>query len=142
MRAHLDHIVLVVADVERALSFYLDVLELDPCRVEAWRRGDEIFPSVRVNENTIIDFLALELLGETGFDQDKRGTVHNLNHFCLAVQEADWGPLMKRLGEVNLKPDSKPQSLQGARGMGHGIYTKDPDGNVVELRWYDDGSRQ
>ena len=29
-----------------------------------------------------------------------------------------------------------PASLFGARGMGEGLYVRDPDGNVVELRHY------
>ena len=36
----LDHIVLRVSDVERALAFYTNVLGLTPERVEKWRAGD------------------------------------------------------------------------------------------------------
>ena len=53
----LDHIVLNVADVERSLAFYRDVLNLPAERVEAWRRGELRFPSVRVNGGTIIDLV-------------------------------------------------------------------------------------
>ena len=53
----LDHIVLNVADVERSLAFYEGVLGLPAERVEAWRRGELRFPSVRVNEATIIDLV-------------------------------------------------------------------------------------
>ena len=53
----LDHIVLNVADVERSLAFYEGVLGLPAERVEAWRRGELRFPSVRVNEATIVDLV-------------------------------------------------------------------------------------
>ena len=53
----LDHIVLNVTDVERSLAFYEGVLGLPAERVEAWRRGELRFPSVRVNEGTIIDLV-------------------------------------------------------------------------------------
>ena len=53
----LDHIVLNVADVERSLAFYSQTLGMAAERVEAWRRGELRFPSVRVNEATIIDLV-------------------------------------------------------------------------------------
>ena len=35
----LDHLVLDVADVERSLAWYSDVLGLEPLRVDEWRRA-------------------------------------------------------------------------------------------------------
>src|SRR5688500_12603448 len=76
----LDHIVLNVADVERSLAFYEGVLGLPAERVEAWRRGELRFPSVRVNESTIIDLVHAPA---------EPGQRHpNLAHFCL-VTDAD-----------------------------------------------------
>ena len=49
----IDHIVVLTADVERSLAFYVDRLGLAPMRVEEFRRGEVFFPSVRVNESTI-----------------------------------------------------------------------------------------
>ena len=49
----LDHVVLNVADVERSLAFYCDELGLAPERVDEWRRGEVLFPSVRVDAHTI-----------------------------------------------------------------------------------------
>ena len=37
MKAAMDHIVLNVVDVERALAFYVEVVGLQPERVEAYR---------------------------------------------------------------------------------------------------------
>jgi catechol 2,3-dioxygenase-like lactoylglutathione lyase family enzyme len=59
----LDHVVLNVADVERSLAFYCDELGLAPERVEEWRRGEILFPSVRVDAHTIIDLLAVARTG-------------------------------------------------------------------------------
>ena len=50
----LDHIVLKSPDVERSLAFYCGVLGLDGVRVDEWRVGENRFPSVRINDNTII----------------------------------------------------------------------------------------
>ena len=73
----LDHVVLNVADVERSLAFYCDELGLAPERVEEWRRGEILFPSVRVDGSTIIDLLAAPRTGE------------NADHLCLVVDPVD-----------------------------------------------------
>lgn len=76
-----DHIVLNVADVERSLQFYGDDLGLERLRVEPWRRGEAPFPSVRVNEGTVIDLLNASRQGE------------NADHFCLVVKTTDFEAL-------------------------------------------------
>ena len=50
-----DHIVVLTADPERSLRFYVDQLGLAPVRVDEWRRDEVLFPSVRLNATTIID---------------------------------------------------------------------------------------
>src|SRR5687768_14680235 len=52
-----DHLVLVCADVERTLAWYLDELGLEAVRVDEWRRREVPFPSVRVSPETIIDLI-------------------------------------------------------------------------------------
>lgn len=119
----LDHIVLNVADAERSLAWYTGVLGLAGERVEEWRRGEAPFPSVRVDGSTIIDLFALERTGE------------NADHFCLVMPAGDWEEMV----EAGTVPVEKgPSKVFGARGMGLSIYTRDPDGNLVELRRYDD----
>ena len=53
--AALDHIVLGCADVETTMAWYVDVLGLEPLRVDQWRSGEVPFPSVRIDQGTIID---------------------------------------------------------------------------------------
>src|SRR4029453_11482094 len=53
----LDHIVLVVSDVERTLAWYGRHAGLGAERVEEWRRGELPFPSLRVDEGAIIDIV-------------------------------------------------------------------------------------
>lgn len=55
MQGILDHIVLNAEDVEALVRFYTDIVELSPERVEEYRQGKVLFPSVRINENTLID---------------------------------------------------------------------------------------
>jgi catechol 2,3-dioxygenase-like lactoylglutathione lyase family enzyme len=117
----LDHVVLNVADVERSLAFYCDELGLAPERVEAWRRGEIPFPSVRVDGSTIIDLLAAPRTGE------------NADHLCLVVDPVDLDAV-KASGRFEVVDG--PATRFGARGNGTSLYVHDPDGNTVELRHY------
>ncbi|HZJ26082.1 MAG TPA: VOC family protein [Acidimicrobiia bacterium] len=117
----LDHLVLVVADVERSLAWYTTKLGLVGERIEEWRAGEVLFPSVRVDETTIIDLI--------GGEPDGR----NVDHFCLVVDPIDLDALVAS-GDFDIV--GGPAELVGARGMGQSLYVRDPDGNTVELRYY------
>ena len=120
----LDHLVLVVADVERSLAFYTGLLALSGVRVEEWRRGEAPFPSVRVSEATIIDLVA----GDAP-DPGRR----NLDHFCVTVAPTDLDALAAG-GAFEVLGHPGPRF--GARGEGRSLYVRDPDGTTVELRHY------
>ena len=117
----LDHIVLNVSDVERSLSFYCDELGLPAERLDEWRRQEAFFPSVRVNAGTILDLMQLPRTGE------------NADHFCLVVAPTDFEAL-KASGRLEVV--SGPVTRFGARGDGTSLYIRDPDRNLVELRYY------
>src|SRR5664279_4988139 len=116
-----DHIVLNVVDVERSLVWYTDELGLEAVNVDEWRRGERFFPSVRVDAGTIIDLIALPRSGE------------NLDHFCLVVEPMDFEAL-KASGRFEVADG--PAIRFGARGDGTSLYIRDPDHNLVELRYY------
>ena len=118
-----DHLVLNVADVERSLSFYCDVLGLEPVRVDEWRAGKVLFPSVRITDTTIIDLLRAERTGS------------NVDHFCLVIEAADLAALTAS-GELDVVGNGPVGGLFGAQGFAESLYVRDPDGNVVELRAY------
>ena len=117
----LDHVVLTVADVDRSLAFYRDVLGLAVERYDEWQRGEAPFVSVRVDAVTIIDLVVGERTGV------------NVDHVCLVVEPCDLDALASS-GHFDLV--GPPAVLFGARGWGQGLYVRDPDGNVVELRHY------
>jgi catechol 2,3-dioxygenase-like lactoylglutathione lyase family enzyme len=75
----LDHIVLVVSDVERALAWYGQHAGLAGERVEEWRNNEAPFPSLRVDDSTIIDLIP----GDPGAD---RG---HLDHICFVVSPSE-----------------------------------------------------
>jgi catechol 2,3-dioxygenase-like lactoylglutathione lyase family enzyme len=118
----LDHVVLRVADPEESVRWYVELLGLEAEQLEEWRRGEVLFPSVRIGPATIIDFLAAERSGE------------NMDHVCLVID----GPLSQITGDDRFEVETGPVQVSGARGTGDSVYVVDPDGNRVELRVYPD----
>jgi catechol 2,3-dioxygenase-like lactoylglutathione lyase family enzyme len=128
----MDHIVLNTTDIDRSLAFYCDVLGLQPDRVEEYRAGKVRFPSVRINEGTIIDLFPPEMhtkvMGE--------GFVENMNHVCLCVENDDMQAVADFLKEKGVEIETGPVGRWGARGNGISVYFRDPDHNLVEVRSY------
>lgn len=125
----LDHIVLNVQDVERSLSFYSDQLGLPSERVDQWRAGEVRFPSLRVNQDTIIDLVQVG-----GSEADGRS--ENLAHYCLVLECEDMGALRNQLEADGVAVTDGPRQRSGARGEAMSIYLRDPDHNEIELRSY------
>jgi catechol 2,3-dioxygenase-like lactoylglutathione lyase family enzyme len=117
----LDHIVLVVADVERSLAWYLEEVGAEPVRVEAWRAGEALFPSVRLSATSIIDLIAGERSGQ------------NIDHLCIVVEPVD---LAEVATSGRFQVVDGPATRYGAQGDGTSLYVLDPDDNTVELRHY------
>ncbi len=126
--AALDHLVLRVADLERASAFYRDVLG---CAVEKWQ-PDLGLLQLRAGA-ALIDLVALDgLLGrEGGAGPGCEG--RNLDHFCLRLECFDEAALRAHLTAHGI--DAGPAAQRyGAEGYGASIYIQDPDGNTVELK--------
>lgn len=120
----LDHIVLVNADVERTLAWYVRYAGLTPMNLEEWREGKLPFPSLRVDEGTILDFIP--------GDPKERGHRGHLDHICFVVSADDLAALASN-PELQIVDQGE---RSGARGMGESIYVHDPDGLLVEFRAY------
>ncbi len=126
MSAALDHVVLVVADVERTVSWYAREFGLGVERLDEWREGDAPFVSLRLDSTTLIDV--------TGRRDDAEVAGPNVDHLALVVDgEAFDAALARHDGAIEMGP----AMLFGARGRGAGFYVRDPDGNRVEFRTYD-----
>ena len=132
----LDHVVLRVGDPMEVLAWYRDVLGLAPERVEQFEAGEVPFPSVRVDERTVIDLLPAggDAVGGGAVPAAAAGET-NMDHLCLVVEGVDLEALA---ADPRFDVVGGPARLWGAQGHAVGVYVRDPAGNVVELRSYDD----
>ena len=124
----LDHVVLRIHDLDRALAFYCGVLG---CPIE--RRQDRIGLIQLRAGRSLIDLVPLDgplgLAGGAGPGAEGR----NVDHICLRVEPFDGGAILAHLRAHGLAP-GPVESRFGAEGEGPSIYVNDPEGNVVELK--------
>lgn len=116
-----DHVVLLSPDPERLVAWYRDELGLKAERLEEWRRQQVSFVSMRVSDGFLIDIMQSDRFGV------------NVDHLALVVEDVD---LDEMAASGRFEVEMGPSDLFGARGMGRGLYIRDPDGNKVELRTY------
>jgi len=124
----LDHVVLRVADLERALRFYCDVLG---CTEE--RRIDALgLVQLRAGA-ALIDLVPVDSpLGRHGGPAPGESG-RNVDHFALQLERLDETLLRAHLEAHGVAPGDVAQRY-GAQGMGPSMYLRDPDGNTVELK--------
>ncbi len=115
----LDHVVLRVADVERALRFYCDVLG---CR-----------PERRVESLGLVQLRAGASLIDLVPANGPIGGGANMDHFCLRIEPFDEAALRRHLETHGVAVDEVAERY-GAEGDGPSMYISDPDSNTVELK--------
>lgn len=124
----IDHVVLRVRDLERALAFYCGVLG---CREE--RRVDALgLVQLRAGSG-LIDLVPVDSpLGRAGGGPPgEQG--RNLDHFALQLERFEPAALRAELAAAGLDPGEVAERY-GAEGSGPSLYLRDPDGNTVELK--------
>lgn len=126
----LDHVVLRVADLERAMGFYRDVLGCAEVR-----RVDALgLVQLRCGES-MIDLVDVEgAIGKMGGSAAGEGG-RNMDHFAVELAEFDETSIRAHLEAHGIEPGDVAER-NGARGNGPSMYIRDPDGNVVELKGY------
>lgn len=126
----LDHVVLRVRDLERALAFYVGVLGCVP----AWRRDALGLVHLRAGATTMIDLVPLDgPLGQKGGRGPGRDG-RNVDHLCLQIEPFDAAALGAHLAAHGVAFDSVAPRNFGAEGAGPSLYLEDPDGNTIELK--------
>ena len=120
----LDHVVLRVASLERAIEFYGKVLgcpierELQEPRLVQLRAGTSMIDLVPCGP------------GETpGMSMGGR----NLDHYAVRIAKMDVPAITAHLARHGIDA-GEVRRRYGAEGYGSSIYISDPDGNTVELK--------
>ncbi|MET8137352.1 MULTISPECIES: VOC family protein [unclassified Streptomyces] len=135
----LDHVVLWVRDPVAAADFYEKAVGLEPLRVTEFAAGTVSFPSVRLNEETVLDLAPLTLapgMNVVPGAADSAG--HPVNHVCVALPREAFDALRARLEERSVPLSDFSYDSFGARGTARrSFYFRDPDGNVFEARHYE-----
>lgn len=124
----LDHVVVRVRDLTRALGFYEGALGFP---VE--RRLDELgLVQLRAGAS-LIDLVPVDSqLGRAGGappDHD----APNVDHFALTLIDFDEAAIRAQLAAAGVEVGETARRY-GAEGYGASIYLRDPDGNTVELK--------
>jgi glyoxylase I family protein len=115
----LDHIVLRVADIDRAIDFYGSVLGL---HVE---RRLAAIGLVQLRAGAAM----IDLVPRSEDEDEGR----NVDHFAVQIAEMDVPALTAHLQRHGIDP-GEVRRRYGAEGYGSSIYITDPDGNTVELK--------
>ena len=135
MAMRIDHVVLWVADPVASVEWYLNVLGAEGVRVDEHKAGKALFPSVRIAGDQIIDLMPMKVA--PGLNAMAAGSAgHKVNHVCLAMSKDEYDALRARLAERETKMIVMKDNF-GARGVApESFYFTDPDGNVLEARYY------
>ena len=120
----LEHVNLTVADLDRSVAFYCDLLDLEV----RWK--GEIAPD-RMGAHVGDDdhYVALFQAGATPAPRAPDYTRPGINHFGFVVDDLD---------EVRTRLDRLGGTVhfEAAYEPGRRLYTADPDGNEIELVEY------
>jgi glyoxylase I family protein len=127
--ALLDHVVLRVPDMAKALSFYSGVLgayeerRLDAIGLVQLRAGQSIIDLVDVTSEW------MKAHGARPFTPEAR----NVDHVCLRVDPFDEERIEKHLASHGIEITERGQRY-GAQGTGPSVYIREPFGTVIELK--------
>jgi glyoxylase I family protein len=120
----LDHVVLRVGDLDRAIDFYGKVLG---CRIERELQQPRL---VQLRAGlSLIDLVPAAVSPLTARDTAGR----NMDHFAIRVVGFDVAALKAHLARHGVDP-GEVRERYGAEGYGPSLYITDPDGNTVELK--------
>ncbi len=124
--SRIDHIALLVNDIEETKAFYTKVLGMEARRFSKGRKA-LVFGNQKIH---------LYKKGEEEEIKQSRSITGSMN-ICF-VTEDSMLDVMAHLLACNAKIIDGPLRRNGALGKMMSVYIKDPDGNLVEISNYDE----
>lgn len=125
-----DHLVLTVADVDRAAEFYENVLGMSQVSFPGDRRA------VSFGAQTIKLHQASELVEPTATHP-----VPGSSNLCF-VTSNPISEVQEHLRASDVRIEEGPVSRTGAAGTITSLYVRDPDGNLIEIGRYDEPEQE
>jgi catechol 2,3-dioxygenase-like lactoylglutathione lyase family enzyme len=122
----LDHVVLLVAGMDRAVGFYESVLG---CSVE--RRLPKYGMTQLRAGASLIDLVDIAS-SEGAWARPEIGGGRNVDHVCLATGPWDEAAMRAHLAASGVAIEEEGIRY-GAGGDSLSFYVRDPDGNLIEL---------
>ena len=129
----IDHVVLWVADPLASVDFYARVLGAEGVRVEEFRAKKAPFPSVRIAGDALVDLMPIAFAAAMNAIPGAAGSAGNkVNHVCFAMTKDEYDAVLARVQDPRVMKHNF-----GAQGVApESFYFADPDGNVLEARYY------
>jgi catechol 2,3-dioxygenase-like lactoylglutathione lyase family enzyme len=137
----LHHVAISTPDADRMIEFYRDQLEFELVLDQPWQQGSELADAVLGLEqssgrqvllrigNAYLELFQFDTPDGRPGDPDRPVCDHGITHLCIDVDDLD--DAYERLTAAGVKFHSAPQDLfPGVRTC----YSRDPDGNVVEIQ--------
>lgn len=120
----LDHIAITVKDVQKTIEWYSKIIGLERVHSDMWN-GVPVFMTAKSSGLAI--FPAKESLTDSGPATEK----FDVKHFAFRVDKENFERAKKVYEENGLEFTISDHEIC------YSIYTKDPDGYIVELTTYE-----
>jgi len=130
-----DHVAIPTRDPEALIAFYA-ALGFRVPDYAAWQAAGVPFFAIGFGRQKI-NVHAPDLWQSPDFALRGPTAKPGCGDLCF-VWEGDAESLSTRLAEARASIVAGPIALDGARGRGTSVYTRDPDGNLLEFIRYDE----
>ena len=133
-----DHVALPAKDPEALIDFYKK-LGFGTIHEAEWRAGDYPLFAIQIGENAKLNFHGPALWQDPEFDAKGPSALPGCGDICFvfdgSIEEAK--ALIEGAGaEIAYGPFDQPGGGDRGRRLGTSVYTRDPDGNLIEFMTY------
>ena len=138
----LHHVAICTPDANRLIGFYRDQLGFEVALDQSWQPGAELADTVlglagssgrqvllRIGGSAYLELFEFSSPPGRPGDPDRPVSDHGYTHLCIDVDDLD--ETYTRLSTAGVRFTSPPQDLFPGVRM---CYSRDPDGNVVEIQ--------